>query len=114
LEQSLKFRLSHPIIAQTESSKSRALQRIEKMLPEEKRSRLADIYDARPPDIDFRLDLSSQLNHFRPDLKFRFSLSPSGLLHSGNAVLARLKRWAIKDVSVDASSDRAPQSSSGF
>ena len=66
LEQSLRFRLCHPVNAQIESSKSCALLKIAEILPEDKRDRLANVMEMQHSEIIFDLVLMSHLSRFRP------------------------------------------------
>lgn len=62
----MRFRLCHPVNAQIESAKSCALLKIEEILPQDKRDRLATVMEMPHSEILFNLDLMSHLSTFRP------------------------------------------------
>jgi hypothetical protein len=93
LEQSLRFRLSHPVNAQIESSKCHALQMIADILPQAKRDRLTAVMEMQHSEIDFSLNLLCHSAQFQPDMEFRFSLAPSQVLSFTKLWILKLKCW---------------------
>ena len=105
LEQSLRFRLSHPVNAQIESSKCRALQMISQILPEAKRDRLTTVMEMQQSEIDFNFNLFCHSSQFQPDMEFRFSLSSVQVLNFTKIWISKLKSWLKKKESSKSGGD---------
>ena len=98
LEQSLRFRLCHPIDGHIETCRRESLSKISQILPESKRDILTALMDMpRHSEIVFDLNLSTNLSQFRPDVEFRFSMSPNQVFSFVKVLAGKFKCWLNKE-----------------
>ena len=89
----MNLRIAFPLNARIESAKGCVFQKMEEILPEEKRDRLAEVREPKQTELNLSFDLTSRLCEFAPDLKFRFSLSPSEILNFARFYSGKLTSW---------------------